>query len=427
MEEREKQTSRVEFLCYSAARFLEVGDYQHGAEALRQALIASERSGSSNCACFLEIACDMASACRLCHTEAQWHRRAHALVSERECELVGELVNLLQIAQGHLDNPGGMDAPTLTALPTSRLRSLMSCRLPGVRERLRGRPAVNTHRTRPDVEYRHATIASSIASVTRDPQESDVAGTSLGIYCLGPFRVYQNGVLIGEWNSLKGLAVLKYLVAHPGRKVSRETLMDVFWPETDGDAARRNLHQAIYSLRKALREHDGDFPYILSHENCYEFNPALALWVDAAEFEAHLLHARRHESGGRLDEAMQEYGVAESLYQGRFMEDDPYADWAESQRQYLEQAYLEVASHLSSLFFDRGALTATVTLCQKVLGVDPCYENAHRQLMQCYLAQGQRYLAVRQFHLCDLALRTKSGLKPSDETAALYRRIARST
>ncbi len=424
MDDRENQTSRVEFLCYSAARFLEVGDYQHGAEALRQALIASERRGSSNCACFLEIACDMASACRLCHTEAQWHRRAHALVSERECELVDELVNLLQIAKGHLDNPGGTDALTRTALPISPSRSLVSCRLPDVRERLQGQ---RVQTARHELECARGTVASPAANQTCVPGESDSAGTSLGIYCLGPFRVYQNGVLLGEWNSLKGLAVLKYLVAHQGRKVSRETLMDVFWPEADADAARRNLHQAIYSLRKSLREHDGDFPYILSHDNCYEFNPALALWVDAGEFEAHLLHARRHESAGRLDETMQEYGVAESLYQGRFMEEDPYADWAESKRQYLEQAYLEVASHLSSLFFDRGALTATVTLCQKILGVDPCYENAHRQLMQCYLAQGQRYLAVRQFHLCDLALRTKSGLKPSEETAALYRRIARST
>jgi DNA-binding SARP family transcriptional activator len=366
----------------------------------------------------------MASACRLCHTEAQWHRRAHALVSERECELVGELVNLLQIAKGHLDNPGGTDAPTRTALPISPSRSLVSCRLPGVRERLQGQ---RVQTARHELERARGTVASPAANQTRDPGESDSAGTSLGIYCLGPFRVYQNGVLLGEWNSLKGLAVLKYLVAHQGRKVSRETLMDVFWPEADADAARRNLHQAIYSLRKSLREHDGDFPYILSHDNCYKFNPALALWVDAGEFEAHLLHARRHESAGRLDEAMQEYGVAESLYQGRFMEEDPYADWAESKRQYLEQAYLEVASHLSSLFFDRGALTATVTLCQKILAVDPCYENAHRQLMQCYLAQGQRYLAVRQFHLCDAVLRTKSGLKPSEETTALYRRIARST
>lgn len=421
MEDRANQTSRVEFLCYSAARLLKAGDYQHGAEALRQALVASERSGARDCACFIEIACDIASACRLCRHEAHWHRRAHDLASERECELLGELIDLLRIAEWHLDSPHN----TYALSPAGRISSS-----PGLasHQAAQGRESHPEPRgTKPSRVGR--ALGRSASTVPRAADSCDsrtpLAGDgSLGIYCLGSFRVFHNGVLIEEWSSLKGLAVLKYLVAHHGRKVNRETLMDVFWPEADAIAARRNLHQAIYSLRKAMREYDGDHQYILSHESYYEFNPALALWVDAEEFEAHLRNARRCEGAARLEEAMQEYGVAESLYQGRFMEDDLYADWAESRRQYLEQAYLEVASHLGALYFERGAPTAAVALCQKVLNVDPCYENAHRQLMLCYIAQGQRYLAVRQFHLCDAALRSRSGLTPSEETIALYRRIA---
>ncbi|MCG3143439.1 MAG: hypothetical protein HONDAALG_00787 [Gammaproteobacteria bacterium] len=421
MEDRESQTSRVEFLCYSAARFLKAGDYRHGAEALRQALVASERSGAPDCACLIEIACDIASACRLCRHEAHWHRRAHDLASERECELLGELIDLLQIAEWHLEPPHKRHAlpPARSTSPLPGPASYQAAQ----RQELRPSPhGMDPFRVRPAPGRGAPALPRATASC--DPRTATAGDASLGVYCLGSFRVFHNGVLIEEWSSLKGLAILKYLVVHHGRRVNRETLMDVFWPEADAVAARRSLHQAIYSLRKALREHGGDRQYILSHENYYELNPAVALWVDAEEFESHLRNARRCESAARLEEAMQEYGVAESLYQGRFMEDDLYADWAESQRQYLEQAYLEVASHLGALYFERGAPTAAVTLCQKVLSVDPCYENAHRQLMQCYLAQGQRYLAVRQFHLCDAALRSRSGLTPSEETIALYRRIA---
>lgn len=421
MEDRETETSRVEFLCHSAARFLKAGDYRHGAEALRQALVASERGGAPDCACFIEIACDIASACRLCRHEAHWHRRAHDRASERECELLGELIDLLQIAEWHLDSPHKKYAlpPARRTSSSPGLASYQAAQCPASHPESHG---MDPSRVR--AAPGRSAPALPCAAAACDTRTATAGDASLGIYCLGAFRVFHDGVLIEEWSSLKGLAVFKYLVAHHGRKVTRETLMDVFWPEADAVAARRNLHQAIYSLRKALREHGGDRQYILSHENCYEFNPAVALWVDAEEFESHLRNARRCESAARLEDAMREYGVAESLYQGRFMEDDLYADWAESQRQYLEQAYLEIASHLSTLYFERGAPTAAVTLCQKVLNVDPCYENAHRQLMQCYLAQGQRYLAVRQFHLCDAALRSRSGLTPSEETIALYRRIA---
>ncbi|MEZ5444798.1 MAG: BTAD domain-containing putative transcriptional regulator [Gammaproteobacteria bacterium] len=421
MEDRERQISRVEFLCSSAAGFLKAGDYQHGAEALRQALVASERSGARDCACFIEIACDIASACGLCRHEAHWHRRAHDLASERECELLGELIDLLQIAEWHLDPPHKNYALPPAGRP-SPSPGLVSYQAALCRES--GRDPRGSDPARIESALGRSASTVSRAAAACDSRTAIAGDASLGVYCLGSFRVFHNGVLIEEWSSLKGLAVLKYLVAHHGRKVNRETLMDVFWPEADAVAARRNLHQAIYSLRKSLRGHACDRQYILSHENHYEFNPALALWIDAEEFESHLRNARRCESAARLEEAMQEYGVAESLYQGRFMEDDLYADWADSQRQYLEQAYLEVASHLSALYFERGAPTAAVALCQKVLNFDPCYENAHRQLMLCYIAQGQRYLAVRQFHLCDAALRSRSGLTPSDETIALYRRIA---
>ena len=52
-----------------------------------------------------------------------------------------------------------------------------------------------------------------------------------------------------------------------------------------------------------------------------------------------------------------------------------------------------------------------------------CNEEAHRQLICCYLAQGQRHLALRQFLMCLTALKEELNLSPSPETQALYQRI----
>jgi DNA-binding SARP family transcriptional activator len=43
--------------------------------------------------------------------------------------------------------------------------------------------------------------------------------------------------------------------------------------------------------------------------------------------------------------------------------------------------------------------------------------------MRCYLAQGQRHLAIRQYQSCVEVLKQELDLTPSEETLALYQRI----
>jgi DNA-binding SARP family transcriptional activator len=44
--------------------------------------------------------------------------------------------------------------------------------------------------------------------------------------------------------------------------------------------------------------------------------------------------------------------------------------------------------------------------------------------MRCYLAQGQRHLALRQYQMCTETLRQELDLGPSVETEQLYQSIA---
>jgi DNA-binding SARP family transcriptional activator len=105
------------------------------------------------------------------------------------------------------------------------------------------------------------------------------------------------------------------------------------------------------------------------------------------------------------------------------MEDSLYEDWADAQREHLRQRYFDVTERLCELLQRQADYPAVIALCQKILAYDACYENAHRRLMRCYLAQRQRYLAARQYQHCEAALKLKTGLSPSAETAALYRQI----
>ena len=141
------------------------------------------------------------------------------------------------------------------------------------------------------------------------------------------------------------------------------------------------------------------------------------------EFEKNVQNGQRLEAAGQSEKAFEAYGVAEGLYQGTYLEEDLYEEWTSSQRDYLLNLYLEISDRLSEHFRDRRNNVAAIALCQKALGHDPCFEAAHRQLMQCYLAQGQRYLAMRQYQTCVQVMKEELNLNPSEETEALRQRI----
>jgi DNA-binding SARP family transcriptional activator len=264
-------------------------------------------------------------------------------------------------------------------------------------------------------------LTSAPTPLHSSPQE--VGLPSFAVYCLGQFQVYQDEQSVENWSSRKGLSVFKYLILEHPAPVGKEILMDTFWPDSDPESARRNLHQAIYSLRQTFRGEQQEFHHIWFKNDCYSLNPNLETWIDFREFQMCIEAGRRLEIAGQIEEAIEQYGTAEGLYHGEFLEEDPYEEWPVVQRQQLLNQYLSLVDKLSEFHFQNRQYAAAVYFCQKILAKDRCYEAAHRLLMQCYLAQGLRHLAIRQYQTCIRALREEVAIEPSEETVTLYKRI----
>jgi DNA-binding SARP family transcriptional activator len=392
---------------------LKAGQYERVAELLREAQVASERTGDAILAHILDAARRICLACSQCRTEGEWHQRACEEADQREHELRQQLHTILDLISGHdpPETPEKREGPP--SAPTT-VMGLSERGPPGSVERLslwqRIQALLGPSPRSPEQE------AAVVSAETPPPP-------SLVVYCLGPFRVYQNDQLITDWESLKARSILKYLTAHRGAPIAKDILMDVFWSDADPEAARRNLHQAIYSLRQTLRRGHPEFQHIQFENDCYLLNPEMDIWLDCEEFEKHVQVGQRMEAAGRPAEAMAEYGIAEGLYQNDFLEEDLYEDWPRLHREHIRNMYLDSVDRLSGYYVQQGEYTPAIALCQKVLAQDNCHEEAHRRLMLCYLAQGQRHLAVRQYQFCVQALKEELDLAPSEETVALYRRI----
>jgi DNA-binding SARP family transcriptional activator len=249
------------------------------------------------------------------------------------------------------------------------------------------------------------------------------SGPSLTIYCLGPFRVYVKEQLIDKWPGNKCKCIFKYMLVHRQSLIHHEILMDQFWRDVEPEAARRNLYQAIYSLRQALQNGDFDYPYVLCEDSCYRLNPDLNLWVDSEALHLHYQTGQRLEREGHLHKAIIEYELAENLYGGEFLAEDLYADWPVVHRENLKHAHLDILDRLSQFYFEQGQLAMCIAYCQKILIKDNCREDAHRRLMRSYMRQGQRHLALRQYHTCVEALEQELGVPPMPTTLELYRQI----
>ena len=55
------------------------------------------------------------------------------------------------------------------------------------------------------------------------------------------------------WRLRKAKTLVKLLALARGQRLHRETMMAVLWPDRDPASATNNLHQALYSARRALR------------------------------------------------------------------------------------------------------------------------------------------------------------------------------
>lgn len=258
---------------------------------------------------------------------------------------------------------------------------------------------------------------------TNHLSKQEATAVAVAVHMLGAFSVIIQGLTL-KLASSRSLSLFKYLLLHHKQNTSREVLMDIFWPEAEPELARNNLNVAMHNLRKAIFTVT-DLPLIIYEGGMYNLAPDLHVWLDVDEFERCVKAGQRLEAKNQITSAVTEYETAISLYQGDFLEQNPYEEWTVLDRERLRIAYLDTLDRLSQIYFEQERYAACITVCQLILTRDRCREDAHCILIRCYSRQGQYHLALRQFQVCVEALRAELEVEPAPETYQLYEHIRR--
>jgi LuxR family transcriptional regulator, maltose regulon positive regulatory protein len=234
------------------------------------------------------------------------------------------------------------------------------------------------------------------------------------IRTLGRFEVQADDQLleIRGKSQRKPLSLLKaMLVSRNGVEI--DVLLDRYWPDLDGDAARNAFDLAVHRLRKFLKHKNA----VVVSQGRLLLNDR-AVWVDAFVLaglgDANYAHEVSVDHVGRLLR----------LYRGPFLADevDP---WMFAARERLRSKFLRCVGELGDMLKAARSHAAETDLYQRVLEIEPLAEQVYRSLMHCLIAQGRQAEALRVYQRCEEVLSTLLRAQPSAPTRDLYTSILR--
>jgi DNA-binding SARP family transcriptional activator len=267
----------------------------------------------------------------------------------------------------------------------------------------------------------HREIAPPPAQLTALPVTVSQRGV-VEARLLGSFELSVDSLAVSRWTGQRGTSVLRYLFSRRRHACPRDELLGEFWPDVAPALARNRIQVAVSGLRRTLREVT-NLHLIEYADGGYRLNPELQISVDVERFEQTLSTARRAEKSGDLNGALIAYREAVHLYRGDFASDAPYEQWTQLPRESLRITYIDALDRMSRIQLSVGRLDDCIATGQRMLGVDPCREDAHRLLMRCYASLGRPYQAVRQYEFCCRVLHKTLQAEPEPETTRLYRAI----
>ena len=414
-------------LCILAVTYLLMGDAETAMFLVSEAKLETSDGESGG---YERVACEITRGTILLYQRR--YDEAYSCMSKlegylRSTRLQGELLRTLlriiecQLAQGQAAEAAGLVHEVVTLLPLNDYKPLVHKELPflpTLEHALRTIPELAALRTALHIEITTEEKPQA-APIAPAAELTVISKTRLRILALGEPAILIDEQPVTRWRMARSLELF-FLLLDSGRPLRKEQIITALWPEED-EHISQTLHSTIHYLRKSLGER-----CIASQAGSYHLNLA-ALYgneisYDVAVFQEH--HARVKQALENKDDvaAKAELDAMVSLYRGDYLQPF-YSDWCSFQRDKLRLAYMDARTQLALIAWRGEQYEESATQWQYILAVDNCWENAHYGLMRCYIRQGKRGLALRQYQRYVETLRAELGAEPGANMQNLARQL----
>ena len=167
----------------------------------------------------------------------------------------------------------------------------------------------------------------------------------LCIGLLGVFSISAGDSVIADnaWRLRKARTLIKLLALAPERRLHVDQAAELLWAGRDPDAARNNLHQAIFAARRALDSIGLDGSrYLELREELILLSPEDPVRIDAVAFEELAAAAREQDQPSAYRSALEGFDA-------ELLPADRYEDWSQERRDSLDQLRLALEAELAEL------------------------------------------------------------------------------
>lgn len=246
--------------------------------------------------------------------------------------------------------------------------------------------------------------------------------SELQIVTLGRFQVEgPNGPVNGDWLEQRPGQLLKYLIGERRRIVASDRIAEALWPEAGPEEARNRLRHYVHALRERLepdRAHRSPARFVVARRGAYCFDTS-EVWIDADEFERETRAGLTAFNQEFLEPAADHFTSAMSLYQGGFLAEDPYAEWALDERERLRELAGRALRAQVSIQMRMENLDAAADHARRLADMEPFDTDVQRMFIDLCLKRGRRSEAFRRYSVLRKRLLTSFGQEPNFDLAEL--------
>lgn len=219
-----------------------------------------------------------------------------------------------------------------------------------------------------------------------------------------------------KWRTSKAKELFTYMLCHRNDMIYRDTILELFWPESDIDKASKQLYTAIYTIRKTLINYGLDGVKISSPL----LNSGYKLLLEnvVIDVEHWLIQLK---SLPPLDQGtIEEHKWVFQAYTGDYLGDSGYI-WSESEKERLRRLWLHHAQQLSEFYIKNKDYQAAVMVQEKIQSFSPDDENSYFTLMKLYDLLNNAAAVEEQYWLLTKMLQEHLAVEPGEEIEEWYK------
>ncbi|MCS1391216.1 response regulator [Lysinibacillus boronitolerans] len=219
-----------------------------------------------------------------------------------------------------------------------------------------------------------------------------------------------------KWRTSKAKELFAYMLEHKNEMIFRDTILELFWPESDIDKASKQLYTAIYTIRKTLKNYGVEGVKISSPL----LSSGYKLVVENIVVDVEQWLSRLKLLPPIQQTTVDEHEQVFQMYTGDYLGDCDYL-WAESERERLRRLWLYHAQQLSEFYIKNESYIAAIKVQEKVQALFADAEDNYFTLMKLYDLLNNTAAVEEQYWLLKKTLQEHLAVEPSEEIEEWYR------